>query len=218
MKPKKKASSSLDACYDVAMTVASSMRKAALANCRKEALVESQKARVKIGTQMADNEFAAMSKEIAAEKTFETMEAAMEADKDMSEEVKYELCKTALKKSLATDEDITDTQVRNYIKKGGAKKVQQVIQAKKAGQSDTDTRESVMEALKSSMGKPTITESDAELFLDNAAADEVGEAMEACRESGTANDECEKIAEDIIAKSVTGGSQMNAKQKKNETK
>jgi hypothetical protein len=87
---KKKASSSLDACYDVAMTVASSMRKAALANCRKEALVESQKARVKIGTQMADNEFAAMSKEIAAEKTFETMEAAMEADKDMSEEVKYE--------------------------------------------------------------------------------------------------------------------------------
>jgi hypothetical protein len=119
-----------------------------------------------------------------------------------------------LKKSLATDEDITDTQVRNYIKKGGAKKVQQVIQAKKAGQSDTDTRESVMEALKSSMGKPTITESDAELFLDNAAADEVGEAMEACRESGTANDECDKIAEDIIAKSVTGGSQMNAKQKK----
>jgi hypothetical protein len=221
---KKKASSTLDTCYDVAMTAESSKRKAALANCRKTALAETQNARVKLGTQMADNEFDAMSKEIAAEKTFETMEAAMKANQAMSERDKYDLCKTALKKSLATDEDITDTQVRTYIKRGGAKKVKQVLQAKKAGQSDADTRESVIEALKESMGKPdktvngqivvAVTPADAEMFLDNAAVEEVGEAMEACRESGETNAACEKIAEDIITKTITGGSHMNDKQKK----
>merc|ERR1711865_283626 len=106
---------------------------------------------------------------------------------------------------------------------GAVKKVREVAKTAK-GATKKETRDSVQAAMKESLGKPDklvggvyvsqVTETDAELFLEEAAIDEVDSVMSSCVESGdklangydatTALGDCETKAKDAF-KAFRGG-------------
>merc|ERR1711865_535606 len=89
----------------------------------------------------------------AQEKASGTMAAAMRAKPDMTEREKLDTVKIEMKKSLATTEDISDSKIKDFIKKGAVKKVREVAKTAK-GATKKETRDSVQAAMKESLGKP----------------------------------------------------------------
>merc|ERR1711865_1213640 len=170
-----------------------------------------------------DVSFKKMMNEIAQEKASVTMAAAMRAKPDMTEREKYDAVKIEMKKSLASDEAISDKKVREFVKKGAVKKAREVAKTAK-GATKKETRDSVQAAMKESLGKPDklvggvyvsqVTETDVELFLEEAAIDEVDSVLSSCVESGdrlangydatTALGDCETKAKDAF-KAFRGG-------------
>merc|ERR1712195_246278 len=171
-----------------------------------------------------DVSFKKMMNEVAQETASVTMAAAMRAKPDMTQREKLDAVKTAMKKSLATTEDISDSKIRDFIHKGAVIKAREVAKTAK-GATKKETRASVQAAMKESLGKPDkcdsagvcvsqVTETDAELFLGEAAIDEVDSVMSSCVESGdkladgynadTAMTECETKAKDAF-KAFRGG-------------
>merc|ERR1711865_1331333 len=141
-----------------------------------------------------DVSFKKMMNEVAQETASVTMAAAMRAKPDMTQREKLDAVKTAMKKSLATTEDISDSKIRDFIHKGAVIKAREVAKTAK-GATKKETRASVQAAMKESLGKPDkcdsagvcvsqVTETDAELFLGEAAIDEVDSVMSSCVESG----------------------------------
>merc|ERR1711865_1277734 len=100
-----------------------------------------------------DVSFKKMMNEIAQEKASVTMAAAMRAKPDMTEREKYDAVKIEMKKSLASDEAISDKKVREFVKKGAVKKAREVAKTAK-GATKKETRDSVQAAMKESLGKP----------------------------------------------------------------
>merc|ERR1712166_1228204 len=170
-----------------------------------------------------DVSFKKMMNEVAQEKASVTMAAALRAKPDMTEREKLDTVGIAMKKSLATTEDISDSKIKDFIKKGAIKKAREVAKTAK-GATKKETRDSVQAAMKESLGKPDklvggvyvsqVTETDAELFLEEAAIDEVDSVMSSCVESGdtlangydatTALGACETKAKDAF-KAFRGG-------------
>merc|ERR1712166_325035 len=153
-----------------------------------------------------DVSFKKMMNEVAQETASVTMAAAMRAKPDMTQREKLDAVKTAMKKSLATTEDISDSKIRDFIHKGAVIKAREVAKTAK-GATKKETRASVQAAMKESLGKPDkcdsagvcvsqVTETDAELFLGEAAIDEVDSVMSSCVESG------DKTTEDANGKST----------------
>merc|ERR1712028_282480 len=141
-----------------------------------------------------DVSFKKMMNEVAQETASVTMAAAMRAKPDMTQREKLDAVKTAMKKSLATTEDISDSKIRDFIHKGAVIKAREVAKTAK-GATKKETRASVQAPMKESLGKPDkcdsagvcvsqVTETDAELFLGEAAIDEVDSVMSSCVESG----------------------------------
>merc|ERR1711865_202874 len=138
-----------------------------------------------------DVSFKKMMNEIAREKASVTMAAAMRAKPDM-----------------------TDSKIKDFIKKGAVKKVREVAKTVK-GATKKETRDSVQAAMKESLGKPDklvggvyvsqVTETDAELFLEEAAIDEVDSVMSSCVESG------DKLANGYDATTALGACETKAK-------
>merc|ERR1712028_249948 len=161
-----------------------------------------------------DVSFKKMMNEIAQEKASVTMAAAMRAKPDMTEREKLDAVKNEMKKSLASDEAITDSKVRDFVKKGAIKKAREVAKTAK-GATKKETRDSVQAAMKESLGKPDklvggvyvsqVTETDVELFLEEAAIDEVDSVMSSCVESG------DKLAVDYDATTALGACKTKAK-------
>merc|ERR1711865_403586 len=181
---KKEASDQLDSCYE---TVQQDSTKGAsyLSSCQKEAMATARDARMPKKGSIEDLEteaerdvsFKKMMNEVAQEKASGTMAAAMRAKPDMTEREKLDTVKSEMKKSLATTEDISDSKIKDFIKKGAVKKVREVAKTAK-GATKKETRDSVQAAMKESLGKPDklvggvyvsqVTETDAELFLEEA--------------------------------------------------
>merc|ERR1711865_800333 len=97
---------------------------------------------------------------------------------------------------------------------GAVKKVREVAKTAK-GATKKETRDSVQAAMKESLGKPDklvggvyvsqVTETDAELFLEEAAIDEVDSVMSSCVESG------DKLANGYDATTALGACETKAK-------
>merc|ERR1712166_918726 len=161
-----------------------------------------------------DVSFKKMMNEIAQEKASGTMAAAMRAKPDMTDREKLDTVKIEMKKSLANDEAISDSKIKAFIKKGAIKKAREVAKTAK-GATKKDTRDSVQAAMKESLGKPDklvggvyvsqVTETDAELFLEEAAIDEVDSVMSSCVESG------DKLANGYDATTALGACETKAK-------
>merc|ERR1711865_738642 len=127
---KKEASDQLDSCYE---TVQQDSTKGAsyLSSCQKEAMATARDARMPKKGSIEDLEteaerdvsFKKMMNEVAQEKASGTMAAAMRAKPDMTEREKLDTVKIEMKKSLATTEDISDSKIKDFIKKGAVKKV-----------------------------------------------------------------------------------------------
>merc|ERR1711865_312260 len=218
---KKEASDQLDSCYE---TVQQDSTKGAsyLSSCQKEAMATARDARMPKKGSIEDLEteaerdvsFKKMMNEIAQEKASGTMAAAMRAKPDMTEREKLDTVKIEMKKSLATTEDISDSKIKDFIKKGAVKKVREVAKTAK-GATKKETRDSVQAAMKESLGKPDklvggvyvsqVTETDAELFLEEAAIDEVDSVMSSCVESG------DKLANGYDATTALGDCETKAK-------
>merc|ERR1712028_150034 len=218
---KKEASDQLDSCYE---TVQQDSTKGAsyLSSCQKEAMATARDARMPKKGSIEDLEteaerdvsFKKMMNEIAQEKASGTMAAAMRAKPDMTEREKLDTVKIEMKKSLATTEDISDSKIKDFIKKGAVKKVREVAKTAK-GATKKETRDSVQAAMKESLGKPDklvggvyvsqVTETDAELFLEEAAIDEVDSVLSSCVESG------DRLANDYDATTALGACETKAK-------
>merc|ERR1712028_332177 len=161
-----------------------------------------------------DVSFKKMMNEIAQEKASGTMAAAMRAKPDMTDREKLDAVKIEMKKSLANDEAISDSKVRDFVKKGAIKKAREVAKTAK-GATKKETRDSVQAAMKESLGKPDklvggvyvsqVTETDVELFLEEAAIDEVDSVMSSCVESG------DKLANGYDATTALGACETKAK-------
>merc|ERR1712166_179642 len=161
-----------------------------------------------------DVSFKKMMNEIAQEKASGTMAAAMRAKPDMTDREKLDTVKIEMKKSLANDEAISDSKIKAFIKKGAIKKAREVAKTAK-GATKKETRDSVQAAMKESLGKPDklvggvyvsqVTETDAELFLEEAAIDEVDSVMSSCVESG------DKLANGYDATTALGACETKAK-------
>merc|ERR1711865_989154 len=151
---KKEASDQLDSCYE---TVQQDSTKGAsyLSSCQKEAMATARDARMPKKGSIEDLEteaerdvsFKKMMNEIAQEKASGTMAAAMRAKPDMTEREKLDTVKIEMKKSLATTEDISDSKIKDFIKKGAVKKVREVAKTAK-GATKKETRDSVQAAVK----------------------------------------------------------------------
>merc|ERR1711865_1071696 len=161
-----------------------------------------------------DVSFKKMMNEIAREKASVTMAAAMRAKPDMTEREKLDAVKNEMKKSLASDEAITDSKVRDFVKKGAIQKAREVAKTAK-GATKKETRDSVQAAMKESLGKPDklvggvyvsqVTETDVELFLEEAAIDEVDSVLSSCVESG------DRLANGYDATTALGDCETKAK-------
>merc|ERR1711865_1327380 len=161
-----------------------------------------------------DVSFKKMMNEIAQEKASVTMAAAMRAKPDMTEREKLDAVKNEMKKSLASDEAITDSKVRDFVKKGAIQKAREVAKTAK-GATKKETRDSVQAAMKESLGKPDklvggvyvsqVTETDVELFLEEAAIDEVDSVLSSCVESG------DRLANGYDATTALGDCETKAK-------
>merc|ERR1711865_391892 len=161
-----------------------------------------------------DVSFKKMMNEIAQEKASVTMAAAMRAKPDMTEREKLDAVKIEMKKSLANDEAISDSKVRDFVKKGAIKKAREVAKTAK-GATKKETRDSVQAAMKESLGKPDklvggvyvsqVTETDVELFLEEAAIDEVDSVLSSCVESG------DRLANGYDATTALGDCETKAK-------
>merc|ERR1711865_871548 len=132
----------------------------------------------------------------------------------MTEREKLDAVKNEMKKSLANDEAISDSKVRDFVKKGAIKKAREVAKTAK-GATKKETRDSVQAAMKESLGKPDklvggvyvsqVTETDVELFLEEAAIDEVDSVLSSCVESG------DKLANGYDATTALGDCETKAK-------
>merc|ERR1711865_1304032 len=131
-----------------------------------------------------------------------------------TEREKLDAVGIAMKKSLATTEDISDSKIKDFIKKGAIKKAREVAKTAK-GATKKETRDSVQAAMKESLGKPDklvggvyvsqVTETDVELFLEEAAIDEVDSVLSSCVESG------DRLANDYDATTALGACEQKLK-------
>jgi hypothetical protein len=205
---KLEASKKLDSCYDIAMTKASSERKGYLSGCQTEAMATAKDARMdKHGSAaMTDTGFKKMMNDVAKQKAASTMAATMRAKPNMSEREKLDAVKKEMKKSLATDDDISDTKIKAFLKEGAIMKTRDV--AKTTYTDANEKRKSVQAAMKESLGNTDITETDAEMFLKDAAVEEVGAIMSACVDSkygvATKTADCEKASKDAYTTFMYG--------------
>ena len=114
-----------------------------------------------------------------------------------------------VQKTLADKKDLSNTKIQQFVNKGGVTSTANVIKAKKPDETPKQTRDTVIAKLKETMYDETITPTDAEIYIDEAAGTEVKDALTSC--SGT-TDECNTKAEAVVRDSVTGGKTMDPNQ------
>merc|ERR1712166_677592 len=205
-------SKNLDACYDIAMTKDASAMKGYLSNCRKEAMKTAKDARMPkkgsieevLETGIAGDiaEIAALDTIITGMPTSTDEEKAAKATKVAAKEAKV-----TAKESKETERDVSFKKMMNEVAQETASVTMAAAMRAKPDMTQREKLDAVKTAMKESLGKPDkcdsagvcvsqVTETDAELFLGEAAIDEVDSVMSSCVESG------DKTTEDANGKST----------------
>merc|ERR1712166_575670 len=193
-------SKNLDACYDIAMTKDVSAKKGYLSNCRKEAMKTAKDARMPkkgsieevLETGIAGDiaEIAALDTIITGMPTSTDEEKAAKATKVAAKEAKV-----TAKESKETERDVSFKKMMNEVAQETASVTMAAAMRAKPDMTQREKLDAVKTAMKESLGKPDkcdsagvcvsqVTETDAELFLGEAAIDEVDSVMSSCVESG----------------------------------
>merc|ERR1712166_1274916 len=192
-------SKNLDACYDIAMTKDVSAKKGYLSNCRKEAMKTAKDARMpKKGSieEVLETGIAGDIAEIAALDTIITgMPTSTDAEKAAkATKVAAKEAKVTAKESKETERDVSFKKMMNEVAQETASVTMAAAMRAKPDMTQREKLDAVKAAMKESLGKPDkcdsagvcvsqVTETDAELFLGEAAIDEVDSVMPSCVES-----------------------------------
>merc|ERR1712028_29779 len=218
-------SKNLDACYDIAMTKDDSAKKGYLSNCRKEAMKTAKDARMPKKGSIEEVLETGIAGDIAALAALNTEIEGMDAGTAKDAKVAAKATKEAEKLTKETERDVSFKKMMNEVAQEKASVTMAAALRAKPDMTEREKLDAVGIAMKESLGKPDkcdsagvcvsqVTETDAELFLGEAAIDEVDSVMSSCVESGdkladgynadTAMTECETKAKDAF-KAFRGG-------------